>query len=248
VQPEYAFVDIEGQDDEALRLGVAWLVRRAQETLHSEAAIFVPTLPQVEHLSGALGAERARRLERERSVRIDGVTVKLITAKSRQSWSGPLLAVWADDGQLARFDRGNLPGLGVIPWLRGDITDFKARCQPLDLRSQKQAGGEDPVTNPVVAVALTALTNLVNLSSGIGHPSDRPKAIWAFKLLRDAGESFTPQEIRDGASHRGWRSTHAAELAQVADGVLKGRALRGGTNPLRPDVVERWRDEARATT
>lgn len=244
MEPHYAYVEALGVDDDAIRLGLDWVTRLASERLQSEAAIFVPALSSARDLSGALGQAVAGQLGRDRSARINGITFTLVTDRGHQSWSGPVLAVWADDRQVSRLERPASPGICVVPWNPEDISDYKARRRPLELRSQERAGGDDPVSNPVVAAALDSLTNLVNLSSGISHPLDKPKAVWTFKLLRDAGETFTPDEIRAGASHRGWRSDHAADLADVAQKVLDRRPVRGGKNPLRADAVERWRAEA----
>lgn len=248
METEYGYLDCEGPDDEAVRLGVNWLLDRAALGGSREAALFVPQVQSAENLVSALGAAPVRDLQRKHRTIISGVTIVLITERLRQPWSGPLLAVWADDEHLAHLERPNVPALCVVSRTHSGIDCYKARRRPTELRTGERAGGHDPITSPVVGIALDRLTHAVNLSTGLSHPSDKSRAVWTLKHLRDAGESFTAAEVRLGAAHRGWRADHASDLAEFAAKVLDRHGIKAGLDPFRPGVIELWRSASSPST
>lgn len=85
---------------------------------------------------------------------------------------------------------------------------------------------------------------MVNLTTGLSYPMVRPKAIWAFKMLRDAGYTWEPDEIRSWGLADGWRPSGAKDPAEVAAGIKARKALRGGTNSFALGAVMRWEAEA----
>jgi hypothetical protein len=97
-----------------------------------------------------------------------------------------------------------------------------------------------------VRVALEHLTAAVNLSSGLGHPSDKARAIDTFRALRKAGHSWNPDVVRAWALAHNWRNAGADDLRKYADGILSGRSFRTKGPMLEPHVVRLWAAEAAA--
>lgn len=92
--------------------------------------------------------------------------------------------------------------------------------------------------------ALQSLTKRVNLSTGLGHPSDRSSAISMFKLLKRAGYSWEPDAVKIWAIQNGWKADHAADLADKAQGVLEGRRYQNVTDMWATDILAQWSAEA----
>lgn len=84
----------------------------------------------------------------------------------------------------------------------------------------------------------------MNLSSGLTHPLDRPKVVWAFKIFREAGYVWEPADVRSWALANGWRPSGARDLSEVADGVKARKALRGGKNPFKASIIRLWEGQA----
>lgn len=242
---ERVLVDAYGPDDEAVRVGFRWLVRTALELRSAECALYVSGLGNATNLGRPL-SDIGDRLASDRSVRIDGLTIRLLTARTLRSIRGQaILAVWVDDEDIERIEEVSPAAVGAIPWSDSDLESWKAAWAPLDLRTDEPACEALGVANPVVEEALKDLTNHVNLSTGLAHPDDKRAAVWTFMLLRKAGESYDPGQIRAWATRHGWSMRHARELGEVSEKILLGRAVQAkGPSPWRTDIVQVWRSAA----
>lgn len=240
------FVAAEGVDDDAVRVGFRWLFAFCREHGFHRAAVLVPTLAQATNLGRAIGQNVADQLRRARSVEVDGIIIELVVAQNRPRFyeDGPLLAVWVDDKELSKLDVVRAPALCAIPWLSTDIAGWKSDWNPIDLRTGAPGGSEQTVSNAVVAQALESLTQRVNLSTGLAHPSDKDSAVGLFRLLREAGEEYDPAQVRAWAVRRGWDPTDARDLADVASKIKAGRQIRTATPMWSEGIIERWRADA----
>lgn len=158
---------------------------------------------------------------------------------------GPILAAWVDDQQLDKIDGLRPPGICAIPWSRTDIDGWKTNWNPVDVRTEEPGRSDQTITNPVVEKAMEALTISVNLSTGLGHPSDKESAIGMLKLLKSAGEAYNSDQLRACAVRHGWQPRHARSLAELTEKVQAGKLVQGGSRKMwRSDIVEIWRNEA----
>jgi hypothetical protein len=239
------YFDIEGRDDQALKEGFTWLLG---EALGSRGVVAVPGLGQVENLVPGITAAEATTLKKEKRVQRLGTTIELVTERAGgpAAIAGkPILAVWVDDDQLEKIERKRPSAICVIPWLRSDIERWRDAYAPTDMRSGEAAVGKSAITNPVVERALESLTSRVNVSTGLGHPSDKAGAVGVFRILKAGGERYDPAEVSAWAANNGWSLTGARELGEVAAGVLAGRRYRVGRHGWRDDILEQWRAESR---
>ena len=233
------YVDAEGPDDDAVRLGLAWLANEAKKA--GAGTLHAPGLQNFEYLSHLIPSIGA--IVKRKSFQLEGTTVHIATPRTGRI-VGAVLALWTDDRTLQVIeDRARPLAICAIPWLRKDISNWVAAHSPRDLRSGS-ATSAVKVSNPVVEEALRSLTSSVNLATGLGHPSDHDAAVWTFRALRQAGEGFDPDEIRAWASSHGWRMGDADELADFARRVNEGRQIRTGSRPWREEIVELWRQRA----
>ncbi|MCE9853269.1 DUF1889 family protein [Shewanella chilikensis] len=92
---------------------------------------------------------------------------------------------------------------------------------------------------PLVEEALKSLTIMVNLSTGIIHPSDESAAKEYFKALYKEGEPLIGSEITNWASANGWQPKHAKELGALAEKIGSGgRVVIKNKGMLRPNIIE----------
>lgn len=235
------FFDTHGPDDDALREGFAWLWRAASGSV---AVVFVPGLRNADNLPPGLTGAETRQLKKDRQLRRGAATIELATERSRVTVSDrPVLAVWLDDDQLAAIERSRPASICVIPWNRDDITRWRDAYGPTDMRGG-QASPRREISNPVVEAALQTLTMLVNLSTGLGHPSDKAAAVRTFQILRSGGEQYSPTEVGAWAAANGWGLAGASELEAVARGVAQGRSFQVERFGFRDDILDQWRAEA----
>jgi hypothetical protein len=198
------------------------------------------------NLARALG-DVGERLARDRTVRAETLTIELLTPRSLPfgGYDGPVLAVWTDDKMADKLENARPTAICAIPWAVNDLKAWKAAWQPADPRTGTPAGPGGVISNPVVKAAMQSLTDRVNLSAALSHPSDRSAAVWLFKLLKQAGEPFEPAEIRAWAASHHWRPQDAKEIAEIAQKILDGRRVQAGQRGWANDIVKQWRATAK---
>lgn len=242
---ERFFVSGEPADDEVAALGFRWLGEYAREHGHSEAALVVPGLRSLDSLARVIGAGAAKRLHKDRRVVSNGLTIGLYT-ETKPPWSldGPVLAVWTRDKSLEKLDTTGAAAICAAPWMPDKIADWRANWSPVDVRSGTADESGPVVGNPVVARALEWLTVGANVGTGLADPQDRSSAIHMFRMLRDGGEPYVPDEVRVWAVRHGWAPEDARELATIAQKILDRRGLRAdASGGWRSDALEQIRRE-----
>lgn len=180
----------------------------------------------------------------------DGNLARLPRGIGQDSWKTVgrtepvVIAAWANAEALDKLDtKTNLRAVLLMPWVEAESLGWRQARGAVDILGT-HATPELTGPHPVVVAALASVSVMVNLSTGLSHPMDRPKAIWAFKMLRDAGYRWEPDEVRAWALGHGWPPSGAKDLAEVAAGIKARKALHGGTNPFALGAVKRWEAEA----
>jgi hypothetical protein len=237
--PERFWFDTDGRDVDALRDGFAWLTQRA---LGGRGIIAIPTLEQVDSLVPGITRDDADELRNERRLRRAAATLELVTQRTFRTApmrAAPVLGVWLDDDHLEAIERKSPSALCVIPWRPADISRWRDAYGPTDLRSGRTAPTKSLVSNLVVEEALKSLAPW-----GLAHPSDKRKAVWAFRHLFEAGEGYDPEEVVAWAANNGWSMADARELGAIARGVAAGKQYRVQGSPYPANIVQQWRDAA----
>jgi hypothetical protein len=110
------FVSGAAADDEVVVLGFRWLGAYAREHGHSEAALVVPGLRNLDSLARVIGTAAARQLKKDRRLVVDGLTISLYT-ETKHPWSvdGPILAVWTRDKSLEKLDTTGAAAICAAP-------------------------------------------------------------------------------------------------------------------------------------
>lgn len=238
---ERAFVSAYGPDNDALRIGFKWLESTARSTTGS-GTLFVLNLNNLDYLN-SLFESGFESLKKNRSFLLNGLPIVVATPNTGQV-VGATLAPYAMDDTLERLEqRWRPPAICVIQWSEGEPRNWLAAHAPVDLRTGR-APAATGVINPVVRVALEHLTTSVNLGTGLGHPSDKNDAVETFRVLRQANEAFTADEVRAFAAGHGWQTKDANELATIAQKILDGKRMQTKGFKKSLDNVARWRLEA----
>lgn len=97
---------------------------------------------------------------------------------------------------------------------------------------------------PLVEEALKSLSVMVNLATGIIHPSDESAAKEYFKALYKEGEPLNGAEITEWAMNNGWQPKHAKELGDLAQKIGSGgRVVVKNKGILRKNIIEILKDK-----
>lgn len=153
-----------------------------------------------------------------------------------------VVACWPTPDDLDKIDSfRSMQYLCVVPWVPGEIDVWRAARTATSLANDTPSAGL-PALDPVVHAAIASITRRVNVSTGIGHPSDKNAAISAFRILQKHGYSWSPESVQATAMALGWNGTDAKDLADVARKVTDRHRFRSVSNTWANNIIDQWRD------
>lgn len=173
-------------------------------------------------LSSHIGSSHTKTLSDGKTLALpSGAQLQLETLKTLRtlgytSRDTIVIAFYADE-ELLRVvdDHKELAGVIAVPNFLGGAVQWVDRWAPI-VHGMTAKPAEKLITDPVVENALLAITRWVNLSTGLGHPSDKEFANDSLRILRIKGHSLEPDVVRSWAIQNGWRSNGANDLAVLA--------------------------------
>ena len=265
------YIDTFGPDKDAVERGIQWLCQTAERREDSSGTIAVLVLGNLNGvIQDVLGEEITRSLAKDKRVHVTYGTAELnlsllfLRMRSRRLIRGPVLAFYPNRAMLNMIDNmGSVSDVLVIPWLPVNEAKTMAISPPLSIDKdvkrwidtwQAQILGtptvdisSPPFYDRIVENALKALTRQVNLSTGIGHPSDERAAIGTFKLLRDEGYTLDSDAIRAWLIRHKWRSKYADAVCVLVQKIVQhkrvGSRAAGNTPPYHKGALELWKTE-----
>jgi len=132
------------------------------------------------------------------------------------SGQGLLVGAHISIKDMARLDDAwSAQAILFLPWNDIEAKEWRATWQPQTIGQKAQDVPPSSLSKPVEE-ALARLTQIINLGTGLGHPSDKKHAERTFDPLRADGHSFDPTEVRRWAQRNHWSSSAAADLEAVA--------------------------------
>ena len=239
------YINSHGPDPNAIKTGLLWLLDQGKTSGGGFIAVQV-----IRNLDGVirniLGCDRVKNRKKQHQVTINGVTISLIT-KKKMPYSvhdKSIFVVYPSESMLDKIDSiEDIKDILVCPWIFNEIENWITTWNATELG--KPSTNNISIENLVVVQALKSLTNCVNVSTGISHPSDRSAAIWTFRILKQNNENFYPAKVKSWLISQGhWNAVDAEEVAKIASGVLEGKSFRAGTCIWRNGIINIWRKEA----
>jgi len=229
-QGQSFYIDSYGPEDNALMAGVQWLYREAKST-GKPALIAVSTKRILENTSWSKFSDLFLALKKNERVSFDGVSFSSMTLrKKKSSWDGPVLVIYGGQKLLDAVDSlyGSCDVL-YVPWARVEADAWISTWGAKELGKvpdEDNAPVEESL-NEIVRIALDRLTRLVNLSSGIHHPSDHDQAIRTFETLVHKEQALDAELVRQYLVRNNWQPRHAQDVKELAQKFLDGRRPRG---------------------
>ncbi len=246
------YVESVGPEDEALVQGFKWLVSEAQKA-DNKGLVAVTSKANLDNIShwsrfkDLLGA-----LKNSGVVRSGAISIGLLTAKDKsvRQWDGPILVIYGGQALLNVVDSiSGTASVLYVPWNDEDHLDWVDTWGAENLNAKSTNTGtsttpEEP-TQGVVFIALSSLTQSVNLNTGIVHPNDRENAIRTLETLYRKNADVTPEKIRQQMIRMGWAPEHAEELKKLAEMIWEGRRPRGSTGKPDEHTWSYWQSKSK---
>ena len=213
---------------------IAWQAAvRAADTICASSkgviqnvVLLVHTKAQIDQtdLARHIGAAHAKMLSRGDALNLpSGAKLRCETVRTLSHLSAKtvVIAFWAAAGLLDHVDGlKNLGGIVAVPEFPDSADAWEERWSPEVFGRAAKPATTALIADSVVEKALDALTQMINLSTGLVHPRDKEHAKDTLRILRAYGHKADPAKIKSWAITRGWRPKDAADLAALSDKIL----------------------------
>lgn len=239
-------VPLDSQSEEALRTAFAYANAICQKAGASDVILLTHTKSQLDHtsLSRLLGAATLRGLSKGPVTLGSGITLRAETMRTL-GWprASAVIVVYYAETKILDLADGtrNIVGVVAVPDLSGEADGWAERWGVIVHGQGRQA--QAPLINDEVVVrALETLTQVINLSTGLGHPRDKQMADEILRILRAKGHADPTTNIRSWAIRNGWKPDHAAKLEALSRKIwsLKGKPSLAAFHMPR-ERYEGWR-------
>ena len=129
---------------------------------------------------------------------------------------GTLLATYLSEEDMSIIDAlRTVQAVVYLPWHEEEGKKWLACWNPVIW------GNSSWIIKPLtftqdIEEALSRLTKVINLSTGLAHPSDKEFAKRMFLKLKNEGHQVEPEDVKFWAIKNGWQARHAKELEKLA--------------------------------
>jgi hypothetical protein len=243
------FIRSDGPEPESVRKAFSWLLQSAKPRGFVAVHVYANLDGMIRE---TIGDAVVKALRTRGRIVVQGSEIVLLTEHKLvyNGQNSPLLAFYPNPKFLDELD--SIPSISamlVVPWNFSEVEPWIRARSASELGVPSVTPTGPSVQSRVVEQALKGLTLRVNLSTGISHPRDHAAAVQMFEILKRAGESFSPDEVKAWLIGKGgWKATHAQDVAEVAQKVLEGRRLRTAMPAWAPNILEIWRQDAEKMT
>lgn len=236
----------------AVKEGFQWLLKNTRSNDMNECLIIIPSLNSLKYESDSAhkGIESlipgiSSKLIKNKSVTINGITIKLITEKTRITYTrASVLAIFPAEKMLKIIDNYFTENdIFLVGWVFEDIQEWIETWNALDFSSKYEVIHKPQKLNPIIIEALKSLTMSVNMSTGINHPSDYCSAVDLFRILQRESIDYDPKTIKTWLKvEEKWKEDFADDVMQIAT-KIKARKRIGGCKGdyWATNIFEKWK-------
>lgn len=165
-----------------------------------------------------LGTDNSKALCDGSSIQLaKGLSANLLSEKTfqlHQSY-GMLIGVYLSQSGINLLDSANAKAIVFLPWTENEGKSWLATWNPTTLGKSTWQVAAHKLDKPVED-SLETLTQLINLSTGLSHPSDNKSAKDMFSRLKASGHRPDAESVRIWALNHNWQPDHAEDLKKLS--------------------------------
>lgn len=236
--PERYITNSASSDRNALADGFKKVLELCSSHSHNTVILHLPTKNHLRQLSNLLDQKTIRKLNKDNYSIWHNITLAVNTERLE-------IINWTEDIVLSLYPTSRMidnlndlmraKAIVVVPWIDSERDEWIKTWNPEIIGGARENVGTLEL-DPKLERALVALTNMINLSTGLTHSSDRESAIQLLRILHQNRIRLKPDNMRIWALQNGWNSNGANQLRDYAQGVLEGTRYRISS-------VNMWSDE-----
>lgn len=133
----------------------------------------------------------------------------------------------------------------AVPWLKDKTMPWIERWNAEEITGAKRDSGKTGVSE-IVKVAMKELSSIINMSTGISHPSDNDRAkTYIRALYKYESELNAHSVVSYLVAELGWTSSHANDVGKLITTLNEGRYYKGGEKTGLQVYYKRWKEIAK---
>ncbi|MCK8465200.1 hypothetical protein MUY35_15175 [Aliiroseovarius sp. S1339] len=241
-------VPIDSHDKNALQTALAYAKKICEQENFSDVVLLTHTKNQLTQtsLSGFLGKAVVQTLAKGTASLSGGIKLHAETMRTMsQSARKSVVLVYYAEQSILDFVDGlhNIGGVVVVPEFEGEADDWSQRWGVV-VHGEKRQEPATLIEDQTVVKALETLTQIVNLSTGLGNPRDKEHANTVLRILRAKGHADPSPHIKSWAIQHGWRPKDGLALEELSRKIwnLKSKPSLSGFYNVE-ERYQSWRDD-----
>lgn len=133
----------------------------------------------------------------------------------------------------------------AVPWLKDKTMPWIERWNAEEITGAKRDSGKAGVSE-IVKVAMKELSSIINMSTGISHPSDNDRAKTYIRALHKYESELNAHSVVSYlVAELGWTSSHANDVGKLITTLNEGRYYKGGEKTGLQVYYKRWKEKAK---
>ena len=133
----------------------------------------------------------------------------------------------------------------AVPWIKDKIMPWVERWNAEEITGAKRDSGGAYVSE-IVKVAMKELSSIINMSTGISHPSDNERAKTYIRALHKYESELNAHSVVSYlVAELGWTSSHANDVGKLITTLNEGRYYKGGEKTGLQVHYKRWKEKAK---
>lgn len=245
------FIDTEGNDDDAYREAIEFACKLAESDPQiSRIVLLVHTKRTTGWFERLYGEGGVKQLFSGTKFKGCRPIVKLETIQTFKDGIAPaniVIACGLDDKDVLKIDDTfSVKVIIAIPWVRELLKKWIQTWEPTNIRGGQASVAKYPEPSCIVKKALESLTNSINMSTGIHHPSDENRAktyvraLFKYEPFLDSNivGAYLVKELR-------WTAKHAQDIEKLIKTLNAGRYFRGGEKTGLAAHYKRWKEQCK---
>jgi len=154
-----------------------------------------------------------------------------------------ILAYGLTSSDLFKFE--NNQGVKAIiahQWSKNEVEEWAKSIEAIEINSNLKATKTN-LPDLVVQNAFIDLTDSINMSTGLGHPSDEELCKSFLRALKKYNHYLNEIEIRSFLiSDLGWDSEYAEEVLKFVRKINQGKSFKGGAKTGLKKYIDKWKN------
>lgn len=246
------YIDTKGNDDEAYREAIREACNLADKNSEIKKVILLAASKRnTGWLDRLFGDKVVKQLFAGTTFKDCKPVFKIETVKTYRDSFTPseiVITLGLDADDVFKIDDfHSIKAIIAIPWLPERLQKWIQTWNPTELRGKMSAVAAFPEPSCIVKKAMEELTDSINMSTGITHPSDERLAkttILALhkyepELKADIVGAYLVKELR-------WNTNYAQEIEKLINTLNSGKYFQGGDRTGLQHYYKGWKEKCKA--